>query len=116
MKDLGRGIWITDFIGGNTNTTTGDYSVGIVGQLFENGEPVQAVAEMNIAGNALEFWPKLVEVANDPWPYSPLRDAEPGVQGRRRVGDLTRAREEGGLRRGGKPPRRAGQGLPLASS
>ena len=73
MKDLGRGIWITDFIGGNNNTTTGDYSVGIVGQLFENGQPVQAVSEMNIAGNALEFWPKLVEVADDPWPYSPQR-------------------------------------------
>lgn len=73
MKDLGRGIWITDFIGGNNNTTTGDYSVGIVGQLFENGQPVQAVAEMNIAGNALEFWPKLVEVADDPWLYSGQR-------------------------------------------
>jgi PmbA protein len=31
---------------------------------------VQSVAEMNIAGNQLEFWPKLLEVANDPWPYS----------------------------------------------
>jgi PmbA protein len=73
MKDLGRGIWITDFIGGNNNTTTGDASVGILGQLFEGGVPVHAVAEMNIAGNALEFWPKLVEVADDPWPYSSQR-------------------------------------------
>jgi len=73
MADLGRGILITGFIGGNSNSTTGDSSVGIFGQLFENGQPVQAVAEMNIAGNHLEFWHKLVEVANDPWMYSNQR-------------------------------------------
>ncbi len=73
MKDLGRGIYITEFIGGNNNSTTGDFSVGIGGQYFENGAPAHAVAEMNIASNALEFWPKLVEAANDPYPYSNQR-------------------------------------------
>jgi PmbA protein len=73
MKDLGRGILITGFIGGNSNSTTGDSSVGILGKLFEKGESTQAVAEMNIAGNHLEFWPKLAEVANDPWLYSSMR-------------------------------------------
>ena len=73
MKDLGRGIYVTGFIGGNSNSTTGDASVGIFGQLFENGEPVQAVAEMNIADNHLKFWNKLAEVANDPWIYSSQR-------------------------------------------
>ena len=73
MKDLGKGIFITGLIGGNSNSTTGDASVGIFGQLFENGEPVQAVAEMNIADNHLKFWHKLAEVANDPWTYSTQR-------------------------------------------
>ena len=73
MKDLGRGIFITGFIGGNSNSTTGDASIGITGQLFENGELVQAVAEMNIADNHLKFWNRLVEVANDPFLYSPMR-------------------------------------------
>ena len=73
MKDLGRGIFITGFIGGNSNSTTGDASVGIFGKLFENGKPVQAVAEMNIAGNHLKFWNNLIEVANDPWVYSSWR-------------------------------------------
>ncbi len=73
MKGLGRGILITGFIGGNSNSTTGDASVGIIGKLFENGEPVQSIAEMNIADNHLEFWNKLVEVANDPWIYSSRR-------------------------------------------
>ena len=73
MKDLDRGVLITGFIGGNSNSTTGDASVGIVGQLFEKGVPVQAVSEMNIADNHLKLWHRLVEVANDPYPYSNLR-------------------------------------------
>jgi PmbA protein len=70
MKDLGRGILITGFIGGNSNSTTGDASVGIAGQLFEKGVPIQAVSEMNIADNHLKLWTRLIEVANDPYPYS----------------------------------------------
>jgi PmbA protein len=73
MKDLGRGIFITGFIGGNSNATTGDTSIGIFGQLFEGGEPVQAISEMNISDNHLKFWNKLIEVANDPYMYSSLR-------------------------------------------
>jgi PmbA protein len=73
MKDLGRGIFITGFIGGNSNSTTGDASIGIVGQLFEGGKLVQAVSEMNIADNHLKFWNKLVEAASDPWIYSSQR-------------------------------------------
>jgi PmbA protein len=73
MKDLGRGILVTDFIGGNSNTTTGDFSVGIVGCRFEAGVRTQPLAEMNIAGNHLKFWQQLAEVANDPWPFSAWR-------------------------------------------
>ncbi|MEJ2535541.1 MAG: TldD/PmbA family protein [Calditrichia bacterium] len=73
MKDLDRGIFINGFIGGNSNSTTGDTSVGIMGKLFENGEFTQTVAEMNIADNYLNFWHKLAEVANDPWTFSRYR-------------------------------------------
>ena len=73
MKDLGRGIFITGFIGGNSNSTTGDTSIGIVGQLFEKGEIVHPVSEMNIADNHLKIWQRLAEAANDPYPYSPQR-------------------------------------------
>ncbi len=73
MKDLGRGVYITGFIGGNSNPTTGDASIGIIGQLFEGGKPVQAISEMNISDNHLKFWNKLIEVANDPYPFSSMR-------------------------------------------
>ncbi|MFO7657559.1 MAG: TldD/PmbA family protein [Bacteroidales bacterium] len=70
MKELRRGILITGFIGGNSNSATGDFSIGIIGKLFENGIPVQSVAEMNMADNHLNFWNKLAAVGNDPWKYS----------------------------------------------
>jgi len=73
MKELGRGIFITGFIGGNSNSTTGDTSIGITGQLFEKGEIVHPVSEMNIADNHLKIWQKLAEAANDPYPYSSTR-------------------------------------------
>jgi PmbA protein len=73
IKDIPRCILITGYIGGNSNSTTGDFSVGIIGKLFEKGNFVQNVAEMNIADNHLNFWNKLVEVANDPWIYSQAR-------------------------------------------
>jgi len=73
IRDLGRCILITEYIGGNSNSTTGDFSVGIIGKLFDKGQLVQNVAEMNIADNHLKFWNKLVEVANDPWIYSQAR-------------------------------------------
>jgi predicted Zn-dependent protease len=47
--------------------------VGIIGKLYEKGEFVQNVAEMNIADNHINFWRKLIGVANDPWIYSQLR-------------------------------------------
>jgi len=73
MKDIGKGILVTGFIGGNSNSTTGDASIGIFGQLFENGAIVHAVSEMNIADNHLKFWQRLAEVANDPWMYDSNR-------------------------------------------
>ena len=66
IKDLGKGILVTDFLGGNSNPTTGDFSVGIFGQYFEGGKIVHPVSEMNIADNHLKFWHKLAECANDP--------------------------------------------------
>jgi len=67
------GILITSFIGGNSNGGTGDFSVGILGYRVRNGEIAEPVAEMNLSGNHLEFWKKLVAIGNDPFPYSSMR-------------------------------------------
>jgi len=66
VASLAKGILVTGFNGGNCNSTTGDFSYGIEGFLIENGNPVQAVSEMNITGNMLTLWSNLVEAGNDP--------------------------------------------------
>ena len=70
LKNVDKGILVTGFIGGNSNATTGDFSFGIVGLYVENGVIVKPVNEMNVSGNAKEFWNNLVEVGNDPYAYS----------------------------------------------
>lgn len=70
IKMIDKGIFVTDFIGGNFNSTTGDYSNGIAGYYVENGEIKFPVNEMNISGNAKDLWANLLEIGNDPYPYS----------------------------------------------
>jgi len=68
-----HGIMVTGFIGGNSNSTTGDFSLGIVGLLIDNGKFMHPVNEMNITGNMKEFWNQLTELGNDPYLYSSMR-------------------------------------------
>ena len=64
---------VTGFLGGNSNGTTGDFSLGVQGFRIRRGQIAEPVGEMNISGNHLDFWKRLVAVGNDPWPYSSLR-------------------------------------------
>ena len=73
LASLNRGIWVTGFNGGNSNSTTGDFSFGIEGFLIENGEVVKPINEMNITGNLLKLWQNVVEIGNDPRPISSWR-------------------------------------------
>ncbi|HYC62530.1 MAG TPA: TldD/PmbA family protein [Thermoanaerobaculia bacterium] len=66
-------LLITSFIGGNSNSGTGDFSVGVVGFRVRNGEIAEPLSEMNLSGNHLEFWKKLAALGNDPFPYSAMR-------------------------------------------
>jgi PmbA protein len=73
IKGVSRGIFVTGFIGGNSNGTTGDFSFGISGMFIENGALVKPVYEMNVSGNMNEFWNELIEIGNDPDVYSGWR-------------------------------------------
>jgi PmbA protein len=73
VKGLADGILVTGFLGGNSNATTGDFSFGVQGFRIRAGQVAEPVAELNISGNHLDFWKRLVAVGNDPWPYSTYR-------------------------------------------
>jgi PmbA protein len=65
VKLMGKGILVTGFNGGNCNGLTGDFSYGIEGFWFENGEILFPVREMNISGNIISLWNNLAMVGND---------------------------------------------------
>ncbi|HEX9007059.1 MAG TPA: TldD/PmbA family protein, partial [Bacteroidota bacterium] len=73
IKGVPNGILVNGFLGGNFNSTTGDFSFGIVGALIENGTLTTPLHEMNLSGNAREFWGQLADIGNDPYPYSNWR-------------------------------------------
>jgi len=70
---LDRAILVTNWLGGNANSTTGDYSLGVAGWLIENGKRVQPITEMNISGNFSDLLMNIVEVGNDPYIHSSFR-------------------------------------------
>jgi PmbA protein len=51
MGDAGKGLLITDMFGPSLNPNTGDYSVGVSGFWFENGERAFPVSEVTVAGD-----------------------------------------------------------------
>lgn len=73
IADVKEGIFVTSFIGGNSNSTTGDFSMGVLGFRIRGGRLAEPIGEMNVSGNHAELWQRLVAVGNDPYPYSALR-------------------------------------------
>jgi len=70
ISSVKKGILVTGFNGGNSNSTTGDFSYGIEGFMIENGILTDPVNEMNITGNFLTLWNNLKEAGNDPFKAS----------------------------------------------
>jgi PmbA protein len=73
LAEINNGVLVTDFNGGNFNSSTGNFSYGIEGFLIENGQLTTPIAEMNITGNFLTLWDNLVAVGNDARPQSSWR-------------------------------------------
>lgn len=51
MADAKSGLLVTDMFGPSLNPNTGDYSVGVSGFWFENGERAYPVSEVTVAGD-----------------------------------------------------------------
>jgi PmbA protein len=65
-KGIDRGILLTDVIGMHTaNPISGDFSVGAVGFLIENGEVTSPVKGIAISGNIIDLFRNVEAVAGD---------------------------------------------------
>ena len=68
LREIGDGILVTGFNGGNSNAATGNFSYGIEGFLIRGGKKVHPVREMLITGDFISLWNNLVATARDARP------------------------------------------------
>lgn len=59
MREAGKGLFVTDMFSPSLNMNTGDWSVGVAGYWFENGEVAYPVSEVTVAGNLLDIYARL---------------------------------------------------------
>jgi PmbA protein len=65
IREMGRGLLVTELMGQGINMVTGDYSRGCSGFWVENGEIAYPVEEITIAGNLKEMFRQVVAVGGD---------------------------------------------------
>ena len=65
LRQMNRGLLVTELMGMGVNTVTGDYSRGAAGFWVEGGEIQHPVHEVTIAGTLPEMFRQLRHVAND---------------------------------------------------
>lgn len=65
LKEMGRGLFVTELMGQGVNIITGDYSRGAAGFWVEDGEIQYPVEEITIAGNLRDIFLNIKAVAND---------------------------------------------------
>ncbi|MEL7186851.1 MAG: TldD/PmbA family protein [Pseudomonadota bacterium] len=70
LQSVGEGVYVTSWLGGNADNTTGDFSLGLRGHMIENGEIGRPVGEMNVTGNLRDLFSRLDATGNDVYPYS----------------------------------------------
>lgn len=65
LKQMGRGLVVTELMGQGVSAITGDYSRGAAGFWVENGEIQYPVSEITIAGNLREMLRNIVSIGSD---------------------------------------------------
>lgn len=60
LKEIGRGLYVTETFGMGVNIVTGDYSQGASGFWVENGEITYPVSEITLAGKLKDMFRTLV--------------------------------------------------------
>ena len=70
LRQMGRGLLVTELLGHGINIVNGDYSRGAAGFWVENGEIAYPVEEITIAGNLAEMFRSIVAIGDDTLPRS----------------------------------------------
>lgn len=73
LADVGEGLYVNSWLGGNADLTTGDFSFGLRGHVIRDGQLAEPISEMNVTGNYADLLGKLAVVGDDPVPWSSFR-------------------------------------------
>lgn len=73
VSNVDKGVYVTSWLGGNSDSTSGEFSLGLRGNLIEKGKLGAPVSEMNVTGNIVELFARLSAVGSDPWIYGSVR-------------------------------------------
>lgn len=65
IKQMGKGLLVTEVMGQGINLVTGDYSRGAAGFWVDNGEIQYPVEEITIAGNLKDMYQNILAIGND---------------------------------------------------
>lgn len=65
IKNMDRGLLVTETMGQGVNMVTGDYSRGVGGFWIEHGEIQYPVHEVTVAGNLKNMFMRFAEIGND---------------------------------------------------
>ena len=65
IKQMGRGLLVTELLGHGVNYVTGDYSRGAAGYWVDKGELCYPVQEITIAGNLKDMFRNVVDIGSD---------------------------------------------------
>ena len=65
LREMGRGLVVTEMMGSGANTVTGDYSRGAAGFWVENGIITHPVHEITIAGNLSQMFKGIAALGSD---------------------------------------------------
>jgi len=60
MRQAKTGLLVTSMFGPSLNANTGDWSVGVSGDWFENGELAYPVTEITVAGNLIDIYRRVI--------------------------------------------------------
>lgn len=64
MKAAGSGLFVTSMFGPSLNANNGDWSAGVSGFWFENGEIAYPVNEITVAANLVELYKRVVPASD----------------------------------------------------
>ncbi len=65
LREMGRGLLVTEFLGQGVNPVTGDYSRGVSGFWVDDGAIVHPVEGVTVAGNLKDMFANVLRIGDD---------------------------------------------------